>query len=358
MSTRLWLLPWFAILAVAVAGLGQNGERPASKLFGAATPKVKAEDPRRLAEIGVELAWLADPVTFPYFLEAKVEGATLTVRGFVPDKAVRDYALRLARLYCSCSVTDAMKEHPSLRVRPGQAAPTQLQTAVVSALREALSRQQAQKLQVQCAADGKVTLGGPVQSAEAKLAASRALRRMYGCTSVQNLTQAPGAPDLGLVQAAPQPKGPAAKDSSTLGDTGPRPFSDKPLAKKDDVDAKTDRPPTPPTKVVEGPNLFTKGTEIPVKEAPVKDAPVPGATDKAPAKLALSPTQIAMLQKCVKEVCTEVKDVKIEVAKNKLRVELTVRTEDQVSTAAEKVFNVPELAEYREALELVFAVSP
>jgi hypothetical protein len=343
MSTRLWLLPTFAVFAFAVVGLAQSGERPLQKLFGSASPKAKApvDDPHRLAEIAVELAWLADPVTFPYYLEAKLEGATLAVRGFVPDKVVRDHVLRLARLYCTYSVTDAMKEHPSLRVRPGQATPAQLQTAVVSALREALSKQQAHRLQIQCAADGKVTLRGPLPSAEAKLAASRALRRMYGCTSVQNLTQAPGMPDLGLVQAAPAVKGSAAKD---------------------DV-VKADKPPMPPMPIVEGPNLSPKGTEVPAKkDLAVKDPQikpsVAGPTEKSPRKLVLSPDQIAMLQKRVREKCAEVKDVKIQVATNKLRIELTVRNADEVSPVAEKVFNVPELADYREDLELVFAVSP
>jgi hypothetical protein len=367
MSTRYWLLPTFAVLACAVVGLAQSGERPLQKLFGSTSPKTKAAagDPHRLVEIGVELAWLADPVTFPYYLQARLEGATLAVRGFVPDKVVRDHALRLARLYCSYSVTDAMKEHPSLRVRPGQATPAQLQTAVVSALREALSKQQAHGLQIQCAADGKVTLRGPLPSAEAKLAASRALRRMYGCTSVQNLTRVPGVPDLGLVQAAPAVKGPAAKSGpSASSPPAPRPSLGARRLGNDGTDvAKPDQPPMPPTPVVQGPNLFSKGTQVPAKkDVAVKDPqtkpPVAAPTEKSPRKLVLSPELIAILQKRVREKCVEAKDVKIEVATNKLRIELTVRNENEVSPVAEKVFGVPELADYREHLELVFAVSP
>ncbi len=98
MSTRLGLLAVFAAMAVTVVGLAE-GERPWSRWFGgsAKSAPAKTDDARRLAEARVELAWLADPITFPYFLEARVEGATLTVRGFVPDQTVRMQAQRVAQ---------------------------------------------------------------------------------------------------------------------------------------------------------------------------------------------------------------------------------------------------------------------
>src|SRR5205807_9234842 len=105
-------------------------------------------------------------------------------------------------------------EHPSRRVRLAKESPTQLQAAVVSALKEALPRQH-QRLQVQCAADGTVTLRGPLASAEEKLAASHALRRLYGCTTVQNLTQVPGEPDQS------QSKPPVAKTDNEPPVQGP-----------------------------------------------------------------------------------------------------------------------------------------
>jgi hypothetical protein len=338
MSIRLWLLASFALVAAVMAATAQSGERPAAKWFGPGVAKATAPavNARRLAEIAVE-------------------GTTLSVRGFVPDKAVRDHTLRLARLYCSFSVVDAMKEHPSLRVRPGQMAPAQLQTAVVTALREALPKQQAQRLHVECAADGKVTLRGPVPSFEEKLAASLALRRLFGCTSVQNLTEAPGTPDLNMAKAAPvpTPKADVSKKDTAPADVtkGIRPAFGVPTPRKDRTEvAKADKSPPKATQVVEGPNLFpSKATDPPAK----KDKPA-----KASVKLSLSPAMIAMLQKRVAEACPGVKDVKIEVVMNKLRIELTVRSDDQINAAAEKVFNVPELADYRDDLELVFAVGP
>jgi hypothetical protein len=44
------------------------------------------------------------------------------------------------------------------------------------------------------------------------------------------------------------------------------------------------------------------------------------------------------------------------VAKNKLRVELTVRSDDQIPDFAGKVYSVAELSEYREDVELLFTV--
>ena len=161
-------------LGAAAVGLGQTGERPLQKLFGGATPKSSpAEELRRRAEIDIELAWLADPITFPYFLEARLEGSTLSVRGYVPDKTVRAQALKLARLHTAYTVADMLKEHPSLLVRPTKETPSHLQTVAVATLKEALPKQY-QRLQVQCAADGTVTLLGSVQSVEDKLAASLA----------------------------------------------------------------------------------------------------------------------------------------------------------------------------------------
>src|SRR5438067_3499644 len=154
MSSRTrWVLAWYlagaASLGAVAVGLAQTGDRPLQKLFGGGASKgnpakaapAPAEDPRRLTEIAIELAWLGDPVTFAYFLEARVEGATLSVRGYVPDKAVREHALKLARLHCSYTVADNLKEHPSLLVRPAKESAAQLQSAVVATLKEALPKQ-------------------------------------------------------------------------------------------------------------------------------------------------------------------------------------------------------------------------
>src|ERR1019366_873583 len=112
-------------------------------------------DPRRATEVNVEVAWLADPVTFPYYLEAHVTGTQMEVRGYVPNRAVREQALRIAQVYSSLPVVDSMKEHPSLLVKPGQLSAQQLQSSAQSSLRVALPKQY-QQLKIECGSDGKV----------------------------------------------------------------------------------------------------------------------------------------------------------------------------------------------------------
>src|SRR5438309_2357151 len=56
---------------------------------GQVTPALESDSYSRLIEMRIALAWLADPVTFPCRLTARVDGAAVEVRGFVPSEAVR-----------------------------------------------------------------------------------------------------------------------------------------------------------------------------------------------------------------------------------------------------------------------------
>jgi osmotically-inducible protein OsmY len=325
MSKRVgWLLAAGAGMGMVAGAWGQSGERPLHKMFGGGSAKSSpakavAENAQRRAEIDVELAWLADAITFPYFLEARVDGGTLSVRGYVPDKVVREQALKLARVYTTYTIADNLKEHPSLRVHIAKESPAQLQAAVVSTLREALPRQY-QRLQVQCGADGTVTLRGPVASPEEKLAASHALRRLYGCSSVQNQMQTPGDAETRPLPAV---------------GFGPL------------VPTKEAEPRREPPAVtnLQGPSL------LPPRE------PTPAPKETTSAKADLSPEKIAGLQKRVREACAGAKDVKIELTPaNKVRIELTVASDDQITTFAGKVYGLSELSDYRDAVELYFTV--
>jgi hypothetical protein len=193
----------------------------------------------------------------------------------------------------------------------------------------------------------------------------------------------------------PPAKDGVAKGTAPKGDLakGPSPIWGPPLGKNDGTLPKTDRPaqqpikdgntatvdkpaqqptkdgntaivdkPQQPQVVVEGPSLTPpRDTEPAVKKPePVKEPPAAPPTEKDPAKTVakLTPAMIATLQKHVQAACPSVTDVKIVVAMNKLRIELTVRTEDQITPSAEKAFGVPELADYREDIELAFTVAP
>ena len=286
-----------------------------------APAKSSVPDPRRAAEISVEIAWLADPVTFPYYLEAHVNGGQLEVRGYVPDKTVREHALRIAKVYSSMTVADAMKEHPSLLVRPSAMSSQQLQSSVLTSLRVALPKQH-QQLKVECGPDGKVHVSGPVNTHEEKVAVSHALRRLHGCTSVQNLTSLPG--DLA----------PLSKDRMpVVAENQPRPPT-------------KDEPP-PGDRKLTGPVLIP--SVGPAKSPPeVIKVESPANPDKATPAL-----NAQQLQKRILAACPDAKSVDVEfLSKNEVRIIVEIRTEKDVSPTTERILAMPELQNYRPDLLL------
>jgi hypothetical protein len=190
---RRWI--WLAGIAVALGlvavTMAQSTSSQSFKgLTGSrAASEQKPADLGRMMEIQVELAWLSDRTTFNYFLEAHVKGTSLEVRGYVPSKTVREQAINLAKLNCPLPVTDAIKAHPSLIIRTVHRAPDQLKSSVHTALHEAFPNHQ---LIVNCQDDGTVQVFGAVRSFEQKLAVSRSLRRLHGCTNVANFTEVGG----------------------------------------------------------------------------------------------------------------------------------------------------------------------
>src|SRR5262245_25779816 len=79
-----WLAAMLVVHARAAAPLPVRAA-DAGKLVPVPIAVPGGEDPARLAEIRVELAWLADPVTFPYELQAKMTPGGLEIRGHVTD---------------------------------------------------------------------------------------------------------------------------------------------------------------------------------------------------------------------------------------------------------------------------------
>lgn len=322
------------------------------------TPPPKSmTDARRLTEVNIEISWLADPVTFPYYLEAHATPKHLEVRGYVPNKAVREHALKIAQVYSSVPVVDSMKEHPSLLVRPGQISPHQLQSSAQSSLRVALPKQ-AQQLKVEVANDGKVVVLGQVNSFDEKVAVSQSLRRLHGATSVQNLTSVPGelaAQTAG--NAEPRDKTPIVKTSSSPPEkndkpVGPQeksrpwtwPFGKGPQSTKDEpplVDTKKPGTISETKKDNGGPTLFPDDKN-PVKPKEVAKIDPPKAT----------PLTVAELQKRIKAACPMVRSVEVEfTSKTEVRILVEIRDEKELSPVAERIFALPELEAYRPDLQ-------
>ncbi len=338
--------------------------------FGPKTPektpatKVPLPDPRRVMEVNVEIAWLADPATFPYYLEAHATANQLEVRGYVPNRSVREHAIKIAQVYSSTPVLDSVKEHPSLLVRPGLMPAQQLQNSAQSSLKVALPKQY-QQLKVDVAGDGKVSVLGPVNSYEEKIAVSHALRRLHGCTSVQNLTALPAE----LMQASssypPPERTPIVKTSNSLD-----PKSDKPIA-KDDPKGKSwiwpfgkgpaptkDEPPLyektkPLTVEAKKPSPLEEPVEVlPAKREPeVVKVEVPVALPKkAPA------LSVAELQKRVKAAWPDATNATVEFqSAAEVRITLEIRDEKELGPAAERIFAMPELQDARVDLQFKIA---
>ncbi|MBI2807539.1 MAG: hypothetical protein HYX68_21370 [Planctomycetes bacterium] len=323
-------------------------------------PKSSQPDTRRITEIGVEIAWLADPMTFPYYLEARVSGSRLEVHGYVPNQAVREQALRIAQVYSSLPVADAMKQHPSLTVKTTQMSAEQLHRAALSALRVALPRQAGQ-LRVECGADGKVFVLGAVKTHEEKMAVSNSLRRLHGCTSVQNLA---------VFSASPGGSGaPAVINTSNL----PAGSPDRPVVARDNKSKPWLRWPWSKSNAStrdEPPLLEPRGQSPAVVEASrprIGDGPSlipnvttskpPEATNEPPiAKADSSTVTVGQLQKRIKAAWSQARSVDVQFAANReVRITIVVRAEREISAAAERILALPELQNYRPELQFKIA---
>src|SRR5581483_490140 len=88
---------------------------PASWAVGIGSAQSTCDSPQ-LAEMKVELAWMANPLTFPYQLEARTVGTVLEVRGEVLTQADREQALRMAQEESGMRVVDRLQINSRLNV--------------------------------------------------------------------------------------------------------------------------------------------------------------------------------------------------------------------------------------------------
>ncbi len=140
----------------------------------------------RLQEIKVELALLADAVTFPWKITAHVEGKQLKLKGEVPGDSVRQRAAALARQCTAMPVVDRTWTSPVMAAPPPEVPAQELVGGTMKVLREVLG-ERAGSIEVGTRAGGHITLRGVVPSYEEKLALSSRLRSVHGCACVANL---------------------------------------------------------------------------------------------------------------------------------------------------------------------------
>lgn len=139
----------------------------------------------KLEEMKVELALLADPATFACNLSAKLEGNAMLVRGFVPNDAVREHAMEIARAGTHLPIADGLKIHHSLAMRSAGVPIAAVQQGAQDLVAEGFP-EIAGGIEVRATITGQITLTGSARSYEEKLGVSQRLRRLNGCTAVIN----------------------------------------------------------------------------------------------------------------------------------------------------------------------------
>jgi hypothetical protein len=202
----------------------------------------------------VELALLADPMTFPYPLAARPVAEGLELRGYVPTETVRQRALQVAQKAAPVPVVDGLKIQSNLLVALPTAAPANLAEEV----REQLVRVNPERgavVSVKLGPNGQVVLSGQVATLDEKLRMSRSLRGVPGCLSVKN--------DLAVgIAAAPAPK------TVALAPAAPAAPAPAPIVELQPVIRISPTPPSPPPEESKPPTPVVSKPPVPVVSPP------------------------------------------------------------------------------------------
>jgi hypothetical protein len=206
-------------LACGFASPASLAQSPGGKVSNSSEPKVEQAAPvpglgaegLRREEVKVRLAWLADPVTFPYFLSASAADAEVHLTGYVPTEAIQRRAADLAGKATTLRVVDELRVQPNMALHFATPRPLDvLWNEAVELLRKELG-ERAEQITVTAGADGRVSLSGVFVSVEEQLSICESLRRLPACACVVGRLAGSGA-DGGATE---QPSPPTAAKPST-----------------------------------------------------------------------------------------------------------------------------------------------
>ena len=152
---------------------------------GYVSAEIRARQAARAAEIKIALAWMANPLTCPLSLDARVIGNHVEVRGFVPSQAVRQVALKTAKEMSGLTIIDGLRSYNFSAPRPGKKSAEALQHDAVTALRQVVPSL-TRRVQITVSDDGHISVEGMVVTLEDKLSIGRCLQRVPGCNAVTN----------------------------------------------------------------------------------------------------------------------------------------------------------------------------
>jgi hypothetical protein len=139
----------------------------------------------QLDEVKICIAWLADPETFPYPLTVRSTRDSMIVGGTAPTTAIRNKALQIADRETELLVIDQVSVEPGAEAPRISVSTNELHQAAVAALSNDTSGRIVQ-LRVTTLEGGRVQVAGTVATLEDRLAISRRLQGVKGCTSVDN----------------------------------------------------------------------------------------------------------------------------------------------------------------------------
>ena len=199
--------------AIADVSQAQPRRRPFSRIvefFGGkqatATYQPLHVGAARSTEIAIQLAWLADPVTFPYSLAAHVQQDSVAVHGFVPSDSVRRQAIRIAQKQTRTKVVDVLKVDRGVQIERVSKSRRELMQSAAAVLRKSFPDAH-RAFYLNSTSDGRLYIRGTVPSSDAKLLVSESLRNLPGCACVVNQLKAQGRQmqQTQRVQSPPQP---------------------------------------------------------------------------------------------------------------------------------------------------------
>jgi hypothetical protein len=202
---------WLHAVLGGLAGTGTLGlagpatAQSAASRYNVAQAVASPVDPGTARRGELECALLADPLTFPYPLQAVFHDNTLEIHGTVPSLAVRERVLTLARAVHNGAISDRMDVELSSarRLRPAPA--SALQHALMQRLRAACP-QHVPNVAVQCDERGNAVVSGSVLTWTEKRTIHQTLRDTPGLVSLANRVQLSAdrmpAPADGIVQAS------------------------------------------------------------------------------------------------------------------------------------------------------------
>src|SRR5439155_2169592 len=209
----------------------------------------------------IEIAWLADPMTFPYPMAARLAGETLEIAGLVPSEAVRQRALYLAHECSGMSVADRLHVQAGMPEPGGREPDGVLARKAAEAVSSTLAKH-GHAFETNADAAGCVTISGRVTSYEENRAVSSRLSRIAGCCCVVNKLEVMKAARDGkqwvnvsadgirqvpaeiVRQPVIRPQAPAIVEHQPATPAGPMPTPLPPVQQRAWV--ATDLPPVPP----------------------------------------------------------------------------------------------------------------